>query len=255
MFFENRHGLKISVLVEGSGDELVFVMPGYGGFKSQPHIRTIVKAFVDNGFVAVSFDPTHSVGESDGEYEKATTTSYLEDLEDVINWAKDKIWCKEPFFLCGHSLGGISVLLYTEKYYGKVKALAPISTVVSGKLSLENAKEQNLEAFNEWKETGWKIKESKSKPGLIKRSPWSHMEDRMKYDVLSDVNKLGIPILLVVGSEDYSTPLKYQQILYDALSCEKELNVIEGAPHTFRKEEHLKELYNFISEWVKKVKK
>ena len=91
MFFENRHGLKISVLVEGSGDELVFVMPGYGGFKSQPHIRTIVKAFVDNGFVAVSFDPTHSVGESDGEYEKATTTSYLEDLEDVINWAKDKI--------------------------------------------------------------------------------------------------------------------------------------------------------------------
>ncbi len=254
-FFENRHGLKVSVLVEGSGDDLVFIMPGYGGFKDQAQMRTMVKAFADNGFTAVSFDPTHSVGESDGKYEHATITTYLADLEDVIEWARDKSWFKEPFWLCGHSLGGISVLLYAEKYPPRVKGLAPISTVISGKLSMEKNEEQDPEKLRKWRETGWWVRESKSKPGLIKKSPWTHMEDRMKYDALENINLLTMPTLLIVGSEDISTPLKHQKILYDALPCEKELDIIKGAPHTFRAENDLKELYRFISGWIEKVKK
>ena len=41
-------------------------------------------------------------------------------------------WYGEPFVLVGHSLGGISTALFAENYPDKVKALAPISTVVSG---------------------------------------------------------------------------------------------------------------------------
>jgi pimeloyl-ACP methyl ester carboxylesterase len=55
--------------------------------------------------------------------------------------------------LCGHSLGGISTTLYAQKYPELVKALAPISTVVSGKLSIEAHKKEDID---NWRDTGWR---------------------------------------------------------------------------------------------------
>ncbi len=249
LFIKNRNNQKISVLVEERKNPkgLAFVMHGSGGFKEQPHIRAIADAFRENGYTVISFDTTNSIGESDGKYEDATTTNYYEDLEDIIKWSEQQEWYQEPFVLAGHSLGGICIALYAENYPEKVKAVAPISTVMSGKLSLET------EGKAEWKKTGWKIEESKSKPGVIKRLPWSHMIDRQKYDILERVDKLIMPVLLIVGENDTSTPVKHQQILYQALPGKKELHVIKQAEHTFRQVKHLQELKELFSDWIKKL--
>lgn len=66
---------------------LAFVMHGLGGFKEQPHLQVMAKAFLANGYTVVRFDTTNTFGESDGRYEDATTTNYYEDLEAVIAWA------------------------------------------------------------------------------------------------------------------------------------------------------------------------
>ena len=114
-FIKNRKGQKIAVLVEQQKNQkgLAFVMHGLGGFKEQPHIQVFAEAFLDNGYTVVRFDTTNTFGESDGNYEEATTTNYYEDLEDVIEWAKSQSWYEESFCLSGHSLGGIC-LLYTS---------------------------------------------------------------------------------------------------------------------------------------------
>lgn len=125
---------------------LAFVMHGLGGFKEQPHIRVMAEAFKQKGLTVVTFDTTNSIGESDGKYEDATTTNYYEDLEDVIVWASRQPWYKKPFYLAGHSLGGICTALFSEKYPDKVKALAPISTVVSGKLSTQRGEKKRRTA-------------------------------------------------------------------------------------------------------------
>ena len=152
-----------------------------------------------------------------------------------------------------HSLGGISTALYAENYPERVKAVAPISAVVSGKLSLETARYEGNNTLEEWKKTGWQIRGSQSKPGVIKKLPWSHMEDRLKHDLLEKAEKLTMPVLLIVGEKDDGTPPEHQKILFDAIPTEnKELHIIKDAPHTFRDKEQLEEIKKIIKEWIKK---
>lgn len=249
---KNRQGQKIVVILERSDPQkgLAFVMHGLGGHKEAPHIATFADSFKENGFSVVRFDTTNTHGESEGNYEDATTTNYYQDLEDVISWAQEQAWYQEPFVLAGHSLGGLCSSLYAAEHPIKVLALAPISTVVSGKLSLEAAERYEPEELASWEKTGWQERESGSKPGLIKRLKWSHMADRLKYDLLSQADKLTMPVLLIVGENDTSTPPEHQRIFYEALPGKKELHIINGSEHNFRSPKYLSELKEIFNKWV-----
>jgi len=86
---------------------------------------------------------------------------------------------------------------------------------------------------------------------VMKHLPWSHIADRLKYDLLPDAHKLSMPTLLIVGENDTSTPPDQARILYDALPGPKELHIIVGAPHTFRSADHLGELKTTIRQWIR----
>ena len=254
-FIKNRDGKKVCVVVEVPEEsKLAFVMHGLGGNKDQDHIRAMADAFLESGYTVVTFDTTNTFGESDGNYEDATITNYYADLEDVIKWASQQQWYRVPFILCGHSLGGISVALYAEKHPDKVKALAPISTVVSGKLSLETSQmfPKDTEDPEQWKRDGIRI--TMSEDGKReKRLKWSHMEDRLKYDLMPNVNRLTMPVLMVVGSRDYRTPLVHQQILYNKLPGKKELHIIKEALHSFYEPNEQRELKQIVKSWINKL--
>lgn len=254
-FIQNRDDKKLCVVVEEAStpNKLAFVMHGLGGKKEQPHIRAMTEAFLESGYTVVTFDTAHTFGESEGEYEDATITNYYADLEDVITWASKQSWYVEPFVLCGHSLGGISTALFAQKHPDKVLALAPISTVVSGKLSLEtyNTAEKQKE-LEDWERNG--IRTIMSHDGKLEKSlKWSHMEDRLRYDLLPDINKLTMPVLLVVGSKDDSTPEAHQRILYEALPSEREMHVIEGALHSFYEPSEQAELKQICKTWISQL--
>jgi len=254
-FIKNREDEKLCVVVEQAKvpGKLAFVMHGLGGNKDQGHIRAMAEAFLETGYTVVTFDTTNTFGESGGSYEDATITSYYADLQDVMNWASKQSWYVEPFIICGHSLGGISTALFAEKYPERIKALAPISTVVSGKISLEAHKLlSNLENLEEWKRDGVRV--TKSHDGTkVKRLKWSHMEDRLKYDLIPGVNRLTMPVLMIVGEKDDPTPLVHQRILYDKLPGKKEIHVIKGALHSFYELQEQAELKRIVKAWSKKV--
>lgn len=249
---KNRKGETLVLLLNKSlnAKGLAFIMHGLGGNKDQPHIRTIAEAFTEKGYTTVRFDTTNSFGESDGKYDDATLTNYYNDLEDIISWAKEQPWFIEPFYLIGHSFGGISTALYAEQYPQQVNALAPISTVISGELSKETRKYKDK--LLEWEKTGWLIKKSSSNPAIVRKLPWAHMEDRLQYDILKNVSQLTMPVLLIVGDKDDATPYKHQKLLYDMLPGEKEIHIIRDAPHTFINSEHLLELKQIFLRWISK---
>jgi len=251
LFIKNRKGQKVAVIVEEnpSPTGIVFVMHGLSGYKEAPHIEMFAEAFKENGFTVVRFDTTNTFGESDGDYGDATTTNYYEDLEDVITWAVDQAWYHETFWLAGHSLGGICIATYAIKNPNKVKAVAPISTAVSGELSKETYTEEELA---EWESSGVRESESRSRPGLIRRLKWSFMVDFEKHDLLPEANKLTLPVLLIVGENDTDTKPAHQRMLLDALPGPKELHIIKGAPHTFTEEKHLKEVKEIFLTWIEK---
>lgn len=249
-FIKNRKNQNIAVLIEKRKNSkgLVVIEHGNSGNKEQQHIDVFANAFKNNNYDVLRFDATNSFGESDGNYIDATLTSFYQDLEDVIFWAKKQDFYKEPFALCGHSLGGISILLYAKNYPQEIKFLAPISSVVSGELLMEKFCSQ--EELQKWKEDG--AREYLSGRGFIKRLKYGFVEDILNYNILDYVDKIIMPVLLIVGENDPSTPLEHQKLLFDKLPGEKELQIIKNAPHTFEEPNHLNEVYNILDKWIKK---
>ncbi len=252
LFIKNRKGQKVAVLVERANNQkgLAFVMHGHSGSKDDKDIAIFASTFGDKGFTVVRFDTTNTYGESDGRNEDSTTTNYYEDLEDVIAWARGQEWYQEPFALSGHSLGSFCIALYAERYPERVLALGPISPVVSGRLWSEALERVDPDYMRRWKETGWREDKSVSRPDLIKRLPWSFAEDRLKYDLLPEASKLTMPVLLIVGEYDSSTPPDHVKLLHDALPGPKEFHIIKNGPHTFRDPKHLEEIRVFLLHWI-----
>lgn len=252
---KNRYGLKIVGEIHKPENPigLAFVLHGLGGFKEQVSIIAIVETLFKNGYMVVNFDATNSYGESEGKYENATTQLHYEDLVDVIGWAKEQSWYIKPFVLIGHSLGGYAVARYAEDYPDEVKAVVPLALVVSGELSYKAHEQNGREDLRKWEETGWSERTSVSKPGLIKRLPWSHMEERLKHDLIPSASNLKMPVLLIVGENDLVCPPEHQKILFDIISGPKELHIIPGAPHTFKEEKDLNELRKIFNSWLKKI--
>ncbi len=253
-FIVNRSGRKICVVVEGprKPGKLAFVMHGLGGTKEGDEIRALATAFLELDYTVISFDATHSVGESEGEYADATVTNYYTDLEDVIAWSSKRSWHSEPFVLSGHSLGGIGTALFAENYPAKVKGLAPIATVVSGKLSVETyGASREPEELRKWRQDGVQVREGRGGAKLMLK--WQHREDREKYDLLPRADKLTMPVLMAVGDRDIRTPAHHQRMLFDALPGPKEFHIIKGAGHIFREESERAELHGLVKAWAAKL--
>lgn len=251
---KNRYGLKIvgEILEPENSKGLAFVLHGLGGYKEQSHIKLIADTFYSKNFTVINFDATNSVGESEGKYEDATLGKHYEDLVDVINWTKTQIFYREKILLSGSSMGGYAVLKYAEDYPDTIKGVFACAPVISGKLSFESYKKFEPIMFQKWEKNGCNERESVSRPGLIKKLPWSHMEERLNHDLLKDLDKINIPIALIVGTKDTSCPLEHQKILFDKLNCEKDLYIVKDAPHTFRSEADLNELKKYLTLWLKK---
>lgn len=246
---KNRDDVDLAVVVEGEGNQngLAFVAHGLGGFKEQMHIRTIAQTLVDNGYVVVTYDAANTIGESGGRMEDATLTNYFTDLEDIVKWASQQSWYKEPFIVSGHSLGGACSIMFAAKYPDKVRAIAPISSFIGGKLYESH---QDPKLVEEWQKKGFILQPSQGKPGVIKKLSWSLAEDLRSHDACAVADKVKCPTLLVVGSEDTGTPPEDQQIIKDLLGGPSELHIIKGMGHNPRSPEHNRELSQIISKWL-----
>lgn len=253
VFIKNRTGQAICAAVripQGTEIGLAIIMPGLGGTKEQTHVQTFAQAFLENDFRVIIFDPGNSSGESYGQYENATITTYYKDLEDVISWMKIQSWYREPFALAGHSLGAITVALYAEDHPQEILAVAPISTAISGEFSLKTDR-YTPDSIKRWRESGWQERPGVSRPGVIRRLPWSHMEDRLKYNLLEKARKLNMPVLLITGENDMGATPEHHKLLFDKLPGKKELHIITGAPHTFAEPHHLSEIKTIFSNWIR----
>ncbi len=169
----------------------------------------------------------------------------------MIAWASSQSWYREPFVLAGHSLGGACNLMFAYKYPEKIKALAPTSAFLAGSITL---KAYGKEVMAKWEKDGYRVEESKSRPGLIKKFNWTLAEDLNTYNLLPSAHLITAPILLVVGKKDILTPLASQQELYNQVSStKKELHIIKGSEHTFMAKEHLVEVKKIFTEWIQNI--
>jgi len=254
---QNRNGLNIIgyINIPQNPKGLSFVLHGLGGYKEELHIKILSDTLFENSYVVVVFDATNSRGESDGKYEEATFQKHYNDLVDVINWSKTQDWYREPFILAGHSMGGFAVAKYAEEFSKEVKAVFPFAGLFSGEDSFKIYKKFKPEEIKDWEEKGFVYRISRSKPGFEMKLPWSHMEERLKHDLILTSGKITMPILFVVGENDMSCPPEHQKRFYNSISPEvdKEIHIIKGAEHVFREKKELDQLKEIFDKWLKKL--
>jgi len=257
---QNRHGLKLVIQVDTPENpkNLVFIEPGQSGTIDQKHIKAFAEAFLENNYTVVRFDPTDSVGESGGALIDVTYTNYLEDLEDVINWARTRDWFKQPFALCGHSMGAQMVAWYAEHHPDEVLLVAPMAPVVNYDLYMTTLDPKEK---RQWQEKGYQESRSKSRPELVKKVGWGVNESLKKYDIVPQAERLTMPVINIVGEKDRPCPIKHQQIFMDATAgSNKKLVTIAGAQHSYRNAEsdeydgELHEVRQALSVWLKEIK-
>lgn len=249
---KNRNDIALAVVIEGEKNTagLAFVVHGLGGFKEQIHIRTMAKAFLDKGYVVITYDAANTIGESDGRMEDATLTSYFEDLEDVVKWANTQSWYKEPFIISGHSLGGACSLMFAAKYPEKVTAIAPICPFIAGSLYEAHS---DPALIKHWEKQGYILEPSQGKPGVMKKLGWGLAEDLRAHDVRTIADKIKCPVLFVAGSEDHGLPASEQELVREKLNSPSEIHVIQGMEHNPRSEEHNNELRTILKDWLASI--
>jgi alpha-beta hydrolase superfamily lysophospholipase len=249
IIIQNRKGLKMTVTVDETKNQkgLVFLMHGHLGFKEHPLLVEVSKIFKQNNFTTVLFDVTNGLGESEGDMEDGTITSYFEDLEDVINWSKLQTFYQKPFFLVGHSLGGYCVANYAVN--NNLKGVILFGSLVSGKFFQE--RNDIKEILEEWKNSGVRIWNSRSNPGVVKRSGYKFIEDGENHDLLKTADKIKCPVLMISGDKDDVIPIEHQKMLFDVIKSKKKFCIIKDGDHNLKDKETSKEFHDIINEWIK----
>jgi pimeloyl-ACP methyl ester carboxylesterase len=230
---KNKHGLKLVIQVDTPENptNLVFIAHGQGGSMVQVHIQAFGQAFFENNFRVVYFDATHALGQSEGNLIDVTYDNYIEDLEDVINWARSQDWFQQPFALCGQSMGAQSTAWYAEHHPDEIKLLAPIAPTVNFDLWIST---MTPEYRKQWQGRGYKEEMSRTL-GVMKRVGWGVAESLKKFDLIPDAGKLTMPVFFMAGEFDQPCPIENQLKLYDLIPSKKKKFVkIAEAEHSFR---------------------
>ena len=166
----------------------------------------------------------------------------------------------KDIILGGHSLGGGIAQLYALTYPRDLKGLMLIGTgarlrVLPDTLSTLRNLIGNESAWREFIEAAPQptdpilrsIREMRHKIG-----PAVMLSDLLccdKFDIMGRVHEIKLPTLIVVGTQDVSTPVKYSQYLQNKIDGSK-LVIIQGATHNIMIDKP-DELNRAISEFLK----
>ncbi len=247
-FIKNKNQEKICILIDKPRHPkgIAIIMHGLGVTKEWVTIANSTKLFLKSGFIVVRFDARDTFGESEGKYEDATVSSYLQDLTDVVRWSKGQSWFRKPMILVGHSIGGLCVVKYATRRPKDIASIITLSTVISGKLTMQSPEYRD---WREWKKKGWR--ERRDANGVLKRRiRWNHYANRLRFDLLKDAKKIKAPMLMISGSKDKITPAADNKLLYDRLQVKKEFHTIKGAEHDIKEPAQIVKINKIMRHWT-----
>ncbi len=218
----------------------VVMAHGALGFKDWAFFPWLAAFFAGQGFPAVRFNFSGSgMGpQPDGPFtdleafQNDTISRQVEDLRAVVQAAiQGRLTSEFPpqkgVFLWGHSRGGAVCFLAAGRL-PPVKAIATWATIARVNRYLYEVKQS-------WRQQGFLAQES-SRTGQALRYSTAFLDDVEKWGKEGDVptyfHNLGIPALLVHGSEDTSVLPEESESLA-ALNPQARLAILAGANHKF----------------------
>lgn len=104
---------------------LVIVIHGFTGHMEERHIIAVAHAFNEIGYAALRVD-MYGHGNSEGEFHDHTLFKWMSNAMTVIDYARSLDFVTD-LYLCGHSQGGLLVMLAGAAKRDVIKAIIPLS--------------------------------------------------------------------------------------------------------------------------------
>jgi pimeloyl-ACP methyl ester carboxylesterase len=212
---------------EKKTERLAILCPGKLDSKDYAHLVGLADNLSKQGYSVVRFEPT-GTWESDGNISDYTTTQYIEDIKNIIDYMLRQANFTH-ILLGGHSRGGQVSILYAAR--------DPIISLVLG---IMPSSERTLTAhdYDEWKKTGFRLSyrdlpDDKSRKREF-QLPFSHAEDMIRYNVVEDVKRIKVPIILIAGELDNTVLPEYVKEIFDNANEPKKFIIIPGIGHDYR---------------------
>ena len=218
---------------------MVIIIHGFTGNSEERHILAVSRMFNEIGLATLRVD-MYGHGKSDGQFCDHTLFKWMTNAMTVIDYALDLDFVTD-LYLCGHSQGGLTVILAAALKHDKIRGLIPMSPA---NMIPEGARSGNLlgmtfdpenipdEIFIDRK--GYSLKGN-----YCRVARTIHVEEA--------IDSFTGPVFLVHGDADTSVPVRCS---VDAAKRYRnaELAIVRGDTHCY--DYHLEEVVEAIRQWM-----
>lgn len=162
-------------------------------------------------------------------------------VDGFLRALREPLGSRGGLILAGHSLGGAIALRWALVYPDEVRALVLMCTGARLRVApaildgIRAADPQAVEQFGAmWLGANPPARLREKSLALVHAAPpavlAADLEAADGFDVMSELDRLALPVLVVCGAEDRLTPVKYGRFLHERIAG-SELVVIERAGH------------------------
>jgi pimeloyl-ACP methyl ester carboxylesterase len=217
----------------------VVVIHGFTGHIEEAHIVAVSKGINAVGFATLRAD-MYGHGHSDGEFKKHTLFKWMTNALTVIDYARALDFVTD-IYLCGHSQGGLLVMLAAAMKHDVIKGLIPLSpawmipeAARNGTLLGQDFDPDHIpEGLPAWGDRGLG-------GNYVRVAQTIHVEEA--------IDRYPGPVLVVHGDEDEAVPVAYGVRAAKAYANGK-LALIPGDDHCYGR--HLDQVVSAVQEWLR----
>ena len=234
-----RLNARLDMPEGGAGKRpLLIIIHGFTGNMLERHLEAVARAANACGFAVLRAD-MYGHGESGGAFRDHTLYKWLGNIMAVVDYARSLDFVSE-IYLCGHSQGGLAVMLAAAMERDVIAGLIPLSPAV---MIPEGARQGEL--------LGQRFDPDRIPDAL---ASWDGRELGGNYvrvaqtiDVDRAVARYDGPVLLIHGDADEAVPVRFG---VEAARAYKnaELVVVPGDSHCF--DYHLDQVTDAVQRWL-----
>lgn len=245
-FYINDDGIRLHAYLDmPAGDPekcpLVIVIHGITGHSEERHITAVARTFNELGYATLRVD-MYGHGKSEGAFRDHTLFKWMTNAMTVIDYALTLPFVTD-LYLCGHSQGGMTVMLAAGLKHEFIRGLIPLSPAsmipgltrrgrfLGNRFDPDRVPEE-LIIMNGYHLGG----------NYLRAAQMIHVEDA--------IPRFHGPVLLVHGDADEAVPLRCSLEASEAYE-NASLVIIPGDTHCY--DRHLDQVLDAIRNWMPPV--